>query len=187
MTLQRACVCPLVVVRGSDQLTISTRYEVRNDPAVIRNYGYLLLEMVPHVPDGVVCFFPSYHYLEVVLSMWNEMGLVQGYTLAATFFSSEVQLLFLSRTFFLFTHSMRYLDSRNSLAGILKHKLLFVETTDALESSIALQHYRQSCDSGRGAVLLCVARGKGILKSIYLSFSLSPFHLSIYPSIYPSI
>jgi len=121
MTLQRACVCPLVVTRGSDQLPISTRYEVRNDPAVIRNYGYLLLEIIPHVPDGIVCFFPSYRYLEVVLSMWNDMGLVPG---------------------------------------ILKHKLLFVETTDALESSIALQHYRQSCDNGRGAVLLCVARGK---------------------------
>jgi DNA excision repair protein ERCC-2 len=121
MSLRRPCVCPLVVTRGSDQLVMSSKHQIRNDPAVIRNYGYLLLEMVPHIPDGIVCFFPSYEYLAVVLSTWHEMELI---------------------------------------SGILKHKLLFIETTDALESSVALQHYRRACDCGRGAVMLCVARGK---------------------------
>ena len=31
--------------------------------AVIRNYGNLLLEVSAAVPDGVVCFFPSYDYM----------------------------------------------------------------------------------------------------------------------------
>ena len=31
--------------------------------AVIRNYGNLLLEVSATVPDGVVCFFPSYDYM----------------------------------------------------------------------------------------------------------------------------
>jgi DNA excision repair protein ERCC-2 len=30
---------------------------------VIRNYGILLAEFSLAVPDGVVCFFPSYHYM----------------------------------------------------------------------------------------------------------------------------
>lgn len=80
------------------------------------------------------------------------------------------------------------------LQGILneawKHKLIFVETPDATETSVALENYRrvcaflhrrfllssrqfvaiadesdtltpqQACDNGRGAVLLSVARGK---------------------------
>ena len=61
-----------------------------------------------------------------------------------------------------------------------KNKLIFVETPDANETSIALENYRrvrlsfarisflfiyidtrsQACDNGRGAVLLSVARGK---------------------------
>lgn len=41
-----------------------------------------------------------------------------------------------------------------------KHKLLFVETPDAMETSIALRNYREACNNGRGAVLLSVARGK---------------------------
>jgi hypothetical protein len=61
---------------------------------------------------------------------------------------------------------------------VWKNKLIFVETPDANETSIALENYRrvrlqwvrfgfhlndeqpQACDNGRGAVLLSVARGK---------------------------
>jgi len=31
--------------------------------AVIRNYGSLLVELSVVVPDGMVCFFPSYLYM----------------------------------------------------------------------------------------------------------------------------
>lgn len=43
---------------------------------------------------------------------------------------------------------------------LLKYKLLFIETTDALETSVALEKYIEACDCGRGAVLFSVARGK---------------------------
>lgn len=32
MTLTRNCVCPMVVTRGSDQVTMSSKFEVRGDP-----------------------------------------------------------------------------------------------------------------------------------------------------------
>jgi len=28
------------------------------------------------VPDGIVCFFPSYKYMEDVLLQWNQMGIL---------------------------------------------------------------------------------------------------------------
>ena len=31
--------------------------------AVVRNYGNLLASMCGIVPDGIVCFFPSYEYM----------------------------------------------------------------------------------------------------------------------------
>jgi DNA excision repair protein ERCC-2 len=46
------------------------------------------------------------------------------------------------------------------LNEVLKYKLLFIETPDSVETSIALENYRRACDNGRGAVLLSVARGK---------------------------
>lgn len=121
MTLTRDCFLPMIVTRGSDQVTISSKFEVRSDPAVVRNYGNLLLETSRVVPDGIVCFFPSYLYMESIVAMWNEMGL---------------------------------------LNEVLKFKLIFIETPDSVETTLALHNYRTACDTGRGAVLLSVARGK---------------------------
>jgi len=46
------------------------------------------------------------------------------------------------------------------LDQIWKYKLLLVETPDAQETSLALETYRTACENGKGAILLCVARGK---------------------------
>ncbi|ORX49400.1 DNA repair helicase [Hesseltinella vesiculosa] len=121
MTLTRNCFFPMIVTRGSDQVAISSKFQVRNDPAVVRNFGQIMVEYAKIVPDGVVCFFPSYLYMESIVSMWNEMGI---------------------------------------LNEAWKYKLIFVETPDAAETSLALANYRKACDNGRGAILLSVARGK---------------------------
>lgn len=104
MTLTRQCFLPLVITRGSDQVAISSRFEVRNDPSVVRNYGSILIEYARCVPDGVVAFFPSYLYMESIVAAWHDMGL---------------------------------------LDEVWKHKLIFIETPDAPETSIALENYRR--------------------------------------------
>jgi DNA excision repair protein ERCC-2 len=43
---------------------------------------------------------------------------------------------------------------------VLKYKLLFVETQDSVETSLALVNYYKACENGRGAILFAVARGK---------------------------
>ncbi|XP_067947764.1 general transcription and DNA repair factor IIH helicase subunit XPD-like [Watersipora subatra] len=121
MSLARQCIYPLVVTRGNDQVTMTSKYEAREDTAVLRNYGNLLVDMASIVPDGLVCFFVSYMYLENTVASWYEQGIIDS---------------------------------------VQKHKLLFIETTDAAETSLALHNYRKACDNGRGAVLLSVARGK---------------------------
>lgn len=32
--------------------------------------------MCSFIPDGIVCFFPSYMYMEKVISEWNEMDIL---------------------------------------------------------------------------------------------------------------
>lgn len=51
-------------------MAISSKFETRDDVAVIRNYGQLLVEFAANVPDGIVCFFTSYLYMESVVSAW---------------------------------------------------------------------------------------------------------------------
>ncbi|KAG8419245.1 TFIIH/NER complex ATP-dependent 5'-3' DNA helicase subunit [Metarhizium acridum] len=121
MTLARRSFLPMIVTRGSDQASISTSFQVRNEPSVVRNYGTLLIEFAKITPDGLVVFFPSYLYMESIISMWQGMGI---------------------------------------LDEVWKYKLILVETPDAQETSLALETYRTACCNGRGAILLCVARGK---------------------------
>ncbi|CAK9004531.1 unnamed protein product [Durusdinium trenchii] len=141
ITMERKCLCPLIVTHGPDQVPISSRFSLREDPSVVQNYGSLLEQLVQTVPDGLVlpaaghrhglyinlvlsrsvCFFTSYRYLEQVLEKWYETGVI---------------------------------------SRVLKHKLLFIETADVVATTYALNLYRQACDSGQGAVFLSVARGK---------------------------
>ncbi|XP_029056599.1 general transcription and DNA repair factor IIH helicase subunit XPD [Osmia bicornis bicornis] len=121
MTLARPCLLPMIVGKGNDQVTISSKYETREDVAVIRNYGQLLVEFAATVPDGLVCFFTSYFYMESVVAAWYDQGVVDQ---------------------------------------LQRHKLLFIETQDSAETSLALINYIKACENGRGAVLLSVARGK---------------------------
>lgn len=51
-------------------------------------------------------------------------------------------------------------DELGVLQRVLKHKLLFIETKDVVETTLALENYRRACDCGRGAVFLSIARGK---------------------------
>jgi len=44
--------------------------------------------------------------------------------------------------------------------------LLFIETQDAAETSLALLNYIKACENGRGAVLLSVARGKVMIRKV---------------------
>lgn len=39
----------------------------------MRNFGTVLIDFCKAVPDGIVAFFPSYLYMESIVSAWNEM------------------------------------------------------------------------------------------------------------------
>jgi len=121
MSVDRQCILPMVISRGSNQVPLNTKYERRNDPGVIDSYGDLLVSMCNTVPDGVIAFFPSYSYMENAVSHWHSTG---------------------------------------KLRALEANKLVFMETKDVLETTLALTAYKRACDSGRGALLFSIARGK---------------------------
>lgn len=51
-------------------------------------------------------------------------------------------------------------DGMGILRQLTKTKLVFIETEDVVETTLALENFRRACDSGRGAVFLSVARGQ---------------------------
>lgn len=76
LSLARNAISPLIVTRGGDQVDLSSRFSDRSDPAITRNYGQILVEFSRVVPDGLVAFFPSYIYLESVVTAWDAMGVL---------------------------------------------------------------------------------------------------------------
>eukprot|EP00172_Hildenbrandia_rubra_P003897 Plantae.Rhodophyta-Hildenbrandia_rubra.ctg6875.p1 GENE.Plantae.Rhodophyta-Hildenbrandia_rubra.ctg6875~~Plantae.Rhodophyta-Hildenbrandia_rubra.ctg6875.p1 ORF type:complete len:742 (+),score=95.42 Plantae.Rhodophyta-Hildenbrandia_rubra.ctg6875:159-2384(+) len=121
MSLDRNCVCPLIMTKGNDQVALSSKYDDRDSTDIPRNYGASLIQFASTVPDGIVVFFPSYIFMQKVVQMWQD---------------------------------------HNILPELQSKKVVFVESQDPIEASMAIQNYRLACDSGRGAVLLSVARGR---------------------------
>ena len=90
----RDCLCPVVLTRGSDQMAVSTKFDMRNDDHVIRNYGRMLIELSGSIPDGIVCFFVSYSYMDQFVSKWNEMGILQVILISLILFSGVCHVQF---------------------------------------------------------------------------------------------
>ena len=53
---------------------INLLWEVKK---IYLDYGNLLIDLSQIVPDGIICFFPSYRYMEEVILNWNEMGILE--------------------------------------------------------------------------------------------------------------
>merc|ERR1712190_323993 len=45
ITMERKCLCPLIVTHGPDQVPITSSFKFREDPSVIHNYGELLEQL----------------------------------------------------------------------------------------------------------------------------------------------
>ena len=87
----------------------------------MRNFGSILIEYSKIVPDGIVAFFPSYRYMESIVAAWNDMV-----SIVSSLLWSGINM-----------------SAKGILNEVWKHKLLFVETPDANETSIALENYRR--------------------------------------------
>lgn len=137
MSIDRDCMCPLVVTRGDDQVALTTRFESRDDNAVVRNYGAMVLQLAKTVPDGVVVFFTSYSYMENVVSKWDDMGILVKVSAVMQQCGGYVWAT---------------VGDADPCTQIFEHKRLFLETKDVVETTLALDNFRRTCESGRGAV-----------------------------------
>ena len=74
--LTRNSVQPMIISSTVDQTPITSEYKSRSDKAVTRNFANLLLGLCDIVPDGILCFFPSYMYMEHVMKEWAQEKLI---------------------------------------------------------------------------------------------------------------
>ncbi|KAH6668631.1 DNA repair helicase [Plectosphaerella plurivora] len=69
------CVWTLAAARGGDAgSTFEFSFQKRSDKAMVTQLGLAILNMCAVVPDGVVIFFPSYGYLDEIVTAWGTRG-----------------------------------------------------------------------------------------------------------------
>ena len=61
----------LCVGKGPSNVPFKFNYQNRNTKPVMNELGSFLANIAQMVPDGMVVFFPSYRYLETVLTHWK--------------------------------------------------------------------------------------------------------------------
>lgn len=61
----------LPVAKAPNGVDFEFTYEKRNTPAMISATGNSLVALSASIPDGLVVFFPSYAYLDLVISSWK--------------------------------------------------------------------------------------------------------------------
>ncbi|KAL0230697.1 hypothetical protein PCE1_004253 [Barthelona sp. PCE] len=115
----------VVNVSAVNDLGLTTAFKHQDDENLPYRYYSLLFDICSVVPDGAICFFPSYRYMFNCFNIWSI-----GY-------EKEVMQL-------------------NSLST----KLLFFEPKSPSECDQTVTAYKTACDSGRGGLLCCIARGK---------------------------
>lgn len=89
-TLDRNSISPLIITKGNDQMLLksentdetnlidhnsnkmTTSFKLRIEQSVVRNYGNLVISLSQIVPDNIVVFFPSYIYMEEIITLWSQ-------------------------------------------------------------------------------------------------------------------
>ncbi len=67
-------ILPLCVSKGPSGLSFDFTFAHRSSNVQLDELGRLLLNLVRHVPGGIVCFLPSYAYLMCVLDRFTTTG-----------------------------------------------------------------------------------------------------------------
>jgi DNA excision repair protein ERCC-2 len=138
MSVFRNCLKPLIVTKGSDQLPISTRYFCRSFLAA--------------------CLLSSVNRFE----LREDISVIRNYGALLLDVAKNV-----ADGICCFFTSYKYMedvvakwDEMRILQQVVEHKLLFIETKDVVETTLALDNFKRACDSGRGAIFFSIARGK---------------------------
>ncbi|CUS10396.1 unnamed protein product [Tuber aestivum] len=121
----------LPITKGPGGREFEFTFEKRMQPAMIEELGRAIVNLCQVIPHGVVCFFPSYAYLEFVASQWRKKPTSSSNTVAKSLWER--------------------LEDR---------KTVFRESSEGSSVEEVLREYAQAIDSGKGGLLLSVVGGK---------------------------
>eukprot|EP01012_Entosiphon_sulcatum_P023726 TRINITY_DN2883_c0_g1_i12.p1 TRINITY_DN2883_c0_g1~~TRINITY_DN2883_c0_g1_i12.p1 ORF type:complete len:294 (-),score=29.18 TRINITY_DN2883_c0_g1_i12:24-905(-) len=109
-------------------------------PQAMQELGRLVANIVNVAPDGVVVFFPSYHFEDAVISEWSRSGILARIERKKAFFREP--------------------RTSDSVEAILQAYAAKIRGDIVKATSENLMNQTLGISSSRGAVLSCVVGGK---------------------------
>ncbi|MHA1382176.1 MAG: helicase C-terminal domain-containing protein [Candidatus Helarchaeota archaeon] len=81
----------LALKKGPEKKPLTTSYNERKNPEIIREYGNTIVKIAKNIPNGTVVFFPSYFLMKNMLDFWEQDGILDELDSALFFESREDQ------------------------------------------------------------------------------------------------
>ncbi|UXI20413.1 hypothetical protein NH340_JMT06356 [Sarcoptes scabiei] len=63
--------------KGPNNIALNYSYSNRNSLPIIKETGQVIIELVEQIPKGIVVFFPSYDYQDLLLQQWENIGIIK--------------------------------------------------------------------------------------------------------------
>lgn len=67
----------VIPISNFNSTPLNFLFKNRMDDSMIISLGLCLIKLVSSIPNGIVIFFPSYKYLELVVAKWKEQNIYQ--------------------------------------------------------------------------------------------------------------
>lgn len=69
-----------IIEKGADQTLLTSKFIFRTSVSAIQNYAKIILDACSACSDGVVVFFPSYRFMEDLITVWHNANLLSSIT-----------------------------------------------------------------------------------------------------------
>lgn len=159
-TLSRNCIAPLVITKGNDQMLL--RADGGGSPEHGTGDGGGAGEVpAGHMPVNSITA-PAGDSISTAFAVRNDPSVIRNYGTLLVSLASTVpdNIVVFFPSYSCLEQIVAVWSSTDVISEILRSKLVFVEAQNSSETARALSAHRAACDSGRGGILLAVARGR---------------------------
>ncbi|KNC95958.1 DNA repair helicase (rad3) [Spizellomyces punctatus DAOM BR117] len=108
-----------IVAKGPSQIDFDFTFEKRNDGKMIDELGGAIANFCNVTPGGVVCFFASYDYLEVVYNRWQMGRILSRISSKKQVFKEPKQSVLVDTTLTAYAQCIRNTSNRQGHTGAI--------------------------------------------------------------------
>lgn len=110
-------------VEGFNNISFEFSFDKRFDSSMVEQLGVFTEQLFTFVPSGVVIFFPSYKYLNYVLTVWSKSGVLDKISRLKTIFQEPKDSQEVESTLLNYSHEVKASTRGAALFAVVGGKM----------------------------------------------------------------